>query len=94
MKKRVSILIILVLCLLGLLMGGILVTAETGLPSIDWWVLGGGGEPASGGNITINDTIGQPIVGPSSGGDVGLQAGYWAGAGEGDHTVYLPLILR
>jgi hypothetical protein len=48
--------------------------------AIDWWVHGGGGAPSGGGDIALNDTLGQPIIGDSSSGEVGLGAGYWAGA--------------
>ena len=43
----------------------------------DWWVISGGGAPSSGGNVTLNDTLGQPIVGPAGGGSTALNAGYW-----------------
>jgi hypothetical protein len=89
---RASLILALVLILI---MGSVALAAE-GLPTIDWWVFGSGGGPSSGGDVTLNDTIGQPFVGPSSGGDVSLQAGYWVGgtaAGEGC-SIYLPLLLR
>lgn len=47
--------------------------------AVDWWVLSGGGAPASGGNVTLNTTLGQPVAGPSFTGDIGLGAGYWYG---------------
>jgi hypothetical protein len=46
-------------------------------PSVDWWVISGGGAPSSGGNVTLNDTLGQPVAGDASGGSVTLHAGYW-----------------
>ncbi len=46
-------------------------------PAVDWWVISGGGAPSSGGNVTLNDTLGQPVVGDSSGGSITLHAGYW-----------------
>ena len=48
-----------------------------GGPTVDWWVISGGGAPSSGTGVTLNDTLGQPIVGSSSGGSVTLHAGYW-----------------
>ncbi len=45
---------------------------------VDWWVIAGGGAPSMGAGVTLNDTLGQPVIGSSSGGDVGLAAGYWA----------------
>jgi hypothetical protein len=55
--------------------GGVL--AQSG-PAVEWWLIAGGGEPASGTGVTLNDTLGQPLVGPASGETVGLNAGYWA----------------
>ena len=39
------------------------VSANGSGPSVDWWVISGGGAPSSGGNVTLNDTLGQPIIG-------------------------------
>jgi len=50
-------------------------------PAVDWQVTAGAGAPAAGGNVTLNDTLAQPIIGASSGGTVGLGAGYWVGLG-------------
>jgi hypothetical protein len=63
----------------ALVMAGI--ALATSGPAVDWQVVAGGGMPASGGAVTLNDTLGQPIVGASSGGDVALGAGYWVGLG-------------
>jgi hypothetical protein len=58
-------------------------SAATGLangtPTIEWWTFNGGGAPSTGGNVTLNDSLGQPFVGSSSGGNVSLGAGYWSG---------------
>ena len=35
------------------------------------------GRAGSGTNVTLNDTLGQPIIGPSAGGTATLHAGYW-----------------
>jgi len=56
------------------------VVLAQGSSFIDWWVIAGGGEPSTGGNVAIDDTFGQPIIGLSSGGTVGLGGGYWYGA--------------
>ncbi len=68
-----------------LIWGGLVVTAGIALaasgPAVDWQVTAGGGAPAAGGNVTLNDTLAQPIIGASSGGTVGLSAGYWVGLG-------------
>ena len=53
------------------------VSANGSGPSVDWWAISGGGAPSSGTGVTLNDTLGQPIVGSSSGGSAVLNAGYW-----------------
>jgi hypothetical protein len=45
--------------------------------AISKWVIANGGGSSSGGNITIKDTLGQPIIGPSTGNSTGLYAGFW-----------------
>ena len=60
--------------------------------TVDWWVFASGGAPSSGGSISMNGTLGQPVVGQSSGGSVLLGAGYWVASAE--NAVYLPLVLR
>jgi hypothetical protein len=91
MRKRI---IFLVASLGLLLLGGTALALSS--PSVDWWVFGGGGGPSSGGEASLNFTIGQPITGPSSGGEFDLQAGYWAGGSEAEpaYPVYLPLVVR
>ena len=65
-----------------------------GTAAIERWVIGGGGGEASGaGEVVVNSTLGEPIVGPAGDGSVSLGAGYWYGA-ETAYTVYLPLVLK
>lgn len=71
----------------GFLIGFLVVLSLTGAalaasgPAIGWQVIAGGGAPASGGAITLNATLGQPLIGPSTGGTVSLGSGYWYGRG-------------
>ena len=59
-------------------LGAGVVWAQGGDPAVDWWVLAGGG-PSSGTGVTLNDTLGQPIIGAATGsGDIALNAGYRA----------------
>jgi hypothetical protein len=66
-------------------------------PVVEWWVVAGGGTSSdgTGGEVVLQDTLGQPVVGPSSGagGHVALSTGYWTGAVT-YYRVYLPLVLR
>ena len=78
MNKRI--LIPLLVALLATLTLTGLALAVNG-PAVEWQVLAGGGAPSSGGNITLNDTLGQSIIGESSGGNSPLGAGYWYGLG-------------
>jgi hypothetical protein len=59
---------------------------------VDWWVMASGGAPSSGGSITMNGTLGQPVVGLSSGENISMSAGFWV-AGTED-LVYLPMVMR
>ncbi|MBU0492844.1 MAG: hypothetical protein KKB13_13430, partial [Chloroflexi bacterium] len=82
MNRRIVFLLIAGLAALVLAAGAVL--AEGGAAALDWWVIAGGGAPATGSGVALNDTLGQPIVGLSSGGSgpgaVSLGAGYWYGA--------------
>ena len=51
-----------------------------GGPTVDWWVIVGGGGPSGGGDVTLNDTLGQPVIGPATADGLALSAGYWARA--------------
>jgi len=62
-------------------------------PAIPWSVIGSGGGHAEGGaTISLDSTIGQPIVGQVSNLPYDLCAGFWC-SGVGCQ-LYLPLVLR
>jgi hypothetical protein len=68
--------------LLVLLSTSLLIASANGGPTVDWWVIAGGGGPSSnGGNVSLNDTLGQPVIGSATGGSVALVDGYWPGGG-------------
>jgi hypothetical protein len=82
--------LVLVLTLVGARWAG----AETlAGEAIDWWVQAGGGGSASQGSISLDDTLGQPIIGDSSAVGVTLGAGFWYGA-RAQYDIYLPMIRR
>lgn len=68
-----------ILALAGLVLAATVAQAQSSGPAINWAVIAGGGARSSGGSVTLNDTLGQPVIGPDSGGNVGLAAGYWVG---------------
>ena len=59
-------------------------------------VLGGGASDSAAGGAALRATLGQPVVGIVSGGDVTLGQGFWHGGRlpGGGYDIYLPLILR
>ncbi len=79
-----------------LLLTGIALAAGESLPR---HAVSGGGDTVSAGNITLRNTIGQPIAGSvSNGGSLcsGFICGQAASAptSGGDKFVYLPLVLK
>lgn len=68
-----------------------------GTPSIDWWVIGGGGGSVTVSSTSLGGTIGQGMVGVDSSAPYQLCSGFWGcgGVGTGDeYEIYLPIILR
>ena len=64
-------------------------------PAVDWWVMASGGGHAEAGSYTLDGTLGQAVVGPSSGGPYELSSGYWFGRRwEPSYWIYVPLITR
>jgi len=82
--------IILALAVLLLLTS---VALANGTPSIDWWVIGGGGGHAEADPYTLDGTVGQPVVGVVSNAPYELCPGFQGGAGA-EYKIYLPVILR
>jgi hypothetical protein len=89
-NRRVPIIAIVLLSLLMIAAGAL----STGTPAISHWVIGGGGGGVSGNQVSLDATLGQPIVSASSGGSIALEAGFWTGAGVGINQVFLPLLSR
>jgi len=70
-----------------------------GAYAVSWHVVAGGGGPASGGNIRLRGTVGQPATGRQSGGNFRLGTGYWYGAEvipptPAQRLTYMPHILK
>ncbi len=73
MKKTILLSLVLVL------LAGTAALGYAGSTSIDWDVIAGGGGSASSGHVTIEDTIGQPVVGAARAGNVAIDSGFWPG---------------
>jgi hypothetical protein len=76
---------------------GPLALAQSEPLQIPWHVIQGGGASAAG-EFALSGTVGQPGVGPLSGGDYALQGGFWgvapAALWPGETWIYLPLVQR
>jgi len=89
MRKKI-ILFSGLLLLLILLMSG-LANAKPNTISLTWWTIDNGGGAATGGNLTLTGTIGQPDSGDLSGGQYTLTGGFWSPVSG--NFIYLPLIM-
>jgi hypothetical protein len=77
----------------SLLLAGIALAAPGG-PSIDGWVMGGGGGSGAAANLTLDGTAGQPVTGLDGSGESVVCAGFWCRAAESPAAaVYLPIVL-
>jgi len=74
-----------------LLLAGVILA--NGTPSIDRYVIGGGGGHSEATPYALDGTIGQPVVGLASGDGYELCSGFWCGAAV-EYKIYLPLVLR
>ena len=90
MKRKLFPIVVALALLLATV--GVLVAQATPGSVIDWFVVSGGGGTASGGNVTLDSTVGQPIAGVSTGGNVSLGAGYWYA--QELVNLYLPIVVR
>ncbi|MBN2002231.1 MAG: hypothetical protein JXA21_02640 [Anaerolineae bacterium] len=90
--KRKLIILIVVLCGSLALMGTIAVAAFQA-PAVVWDVIGSGGGHLEQGNLSLDYTLGQPVVGQGSSGDTALCIGFWCG-GTAERYLYLPLIMK
>ncbi len=88
-KRRMTILAVVGLISVLLMAAGpwVLALVEYRLP---WYVIGGGGGGSASSNYAIDGTIGQAVVGSSSGGSYELGGGFWYGFMEGPAPTNTP----
>jgi hypothetical protein len=88
--------------LFTLLLAAVLLTGALAEPASDfnlWWrAIANGGGDATSSSFASSGTVGQAVVGSSTGGDYRFGAGYWYGeaipAPSPEYRFYLPNILR
>ena len=89
--KRITLFLILVL--LFILAGSALAMESTNY-RLDWFTpLTGSGGNSNSTNYAVNFTVGQSAIGAGSSTNYEGCLGYWCGI-EGEHEIYLPLVLR
>jgi hypothetical protein len=90
--KKIPLMIIVLILALGAA-AGLAWAGSSPNYAIDRQVLAAGGEPAvsNSSDLSLNGTLGQPITGSSTSGNVVLLAGYWSKAPR-PYVFYLPLI--
>jgi hypothetical protein len=95
--------LVAVLVVVGLVAAAIgtarVATAQTGGGyDLTWSTVDGGGGSSSGGEFTVDGTVGQHDAGTLSGGTYALAGGFWSGVTGGVtavmNSLFLPLIIR
>ncbi len=86
MTRRAILLAILVILIA---VGGVAAALP---PEIPRYVIGAGGGLSEAGAFRLYATVGQGVVGPTSGGATDLCAGFWCGLAR--YNVYLPIVLH
>jgi len=92
--RRAILLGLLILILLLLI--GVVVAAAQIQYSINWQVLSAGGAPATSasGHVSMNGTVGQTAIGPSSSNQTTLWAGFWHSLKQALINSFMPIVLR
>lgn len=80
------------LVIASLLMTGVALAATSG-PTIDWWVIGGGGGSETANGTSLGGTVGQWMAGSDTIDTTQLDSGFWVWV-VGGQRVFLPLVLR
>ncbi len=95
MKKTIPVLLALALVAAFLLSGSAQAMSSNGY-RLDWFVplTGGGGGAASSTHYAVNFTVGQSVIGASSGDAYEGCLGYWCRETAAEHEIYLPLVLK
>ena len=61
---------------------------------VDRWVIGGGGGRLGAAALSLEGTIGQPLVGPEEEAPHEVGSGFWFEVWTGEYWIYLPLTVR
>jgi hypothetical protein len=92
-NTRKIILVVLIVMLAGIFAVQSVIAANLSM-TMPWTVMGAGAMGATGGDVSIQSTLGQPIVGQVMSGSVTSQAGFWYGLKAFLYDLFLPLVIR
>jgi len=86
---------ILLALLILFLVNGVLAASSVQY-SIDWQSMNTGGAPAESGSghISLNGSLGQTAIGPSSGSQSSLWAGFWHSIQQALMDLFMPIVMR
>jgi hypothetical protein len=91
MTKRNIFLVFIALVCSTLIAAGIMLD---GTPAIVWWLTNAGGETSIAGDVTMNTSLGQPVIGVSDANGISLAAGFWVGTEQTGLRIFLPQVSR
>lgn len=92
--KKIALIAFTLILVLGLTVS-LVWAGSSVLHAIPWQVLAGGGQPvASSNGLTLNGTLGQPIIGQAAGSTTTLQGGFWNAASPRQYKYFLPVVRR
>jgi len=94
MRVKWTLRTVVAVAVLGLLLSGAILWAQTGGEfDLSWSTVDGGGGTAEGGAFVVQGTVGQADAGAMSGGAYELQGGFWNGrVSDREWKVFLPLV--
>jgi len=72
---------------------GVAAPSPSGVYSLSWWTVDGGGGWSGAGAYQLGGTAGQADAGASGNGAYILQGGFWPGAGN-MYTMYIPAVKK
>lgn len=88
-RRRDMAIALIVLCLMLVAAAGVRGAQSV---AIDRGVIAGGGAHLAQGDVRLDTTLGQPIVGAYTQGDLALCVGFWCQHPE--FHIYIPVVLR
>jgi hypothetical protein len=91
LAERTMRVVVGVLVVSSLATGVVLATASE--PTVDWWVIGAGGDAGTAGSIWLGGTAGQWVSGSDTIAASRLDAGFWGGTLRA-HRAFMPVVLR